>query len=109
LPYSKSSASRSVSVLAEWRITLDPLPSVKRQGEKVVFTGEVTRDGYPITGTVVEIYRAGVKVASGVTGYDGRYRIEWTIPYGLGCRAHSFAAYHPASGKWSQGCEAEKG
>ena len=101
MPFSGSSASRSVNVIGAYKVTLDPLPDVKKQGETVTFTGMVTRDGSPVPHTEVEIYRARERIAGGTTGSDGRFRIPWTIPYGLGCRMHAFRAHHPSSGAWS--------
>jgi len=102
IPYIESEASAPVSV-ERYTVELDPLPAYKVQGEWVSFTGRVLRDTEPVPTTRVEIYRAGTLVAAGYTDPDGRFSIPWRVEYGLGCRTHSFVAYHPDSGTYSAG------
>ncbi|RLI07198.1 hypothetical protein DRO24_03525 [Candidatus Bathyarchaeota archaeon] len=103
MPYAPGSEQKSITVTGV-TITLNPLPSWVKQGDKVTFTGTVMSNGTPVGGPV-EIYRAGLKIAEGyaMAAAGGVYAIDWTVPYGLGCRAHSFAAKHVNSGAWSQG------
>ena len=101
IPYIESEATAPVSV-ERYTVELDPLPAYKVQGEWVSFTGRVLRDTEPVPTTRVEIYRAGTLVAAGYTDPDGRFSIPWRVEYGLGCRTHSFVAYHPDSGKYSE-------
>jgi phage tail tape-measure protein len=68
-----------------------------KQGESLFFTGTVTLNGVPHAAEI-EIDRGGVAIATGTADSTGKFKIAWTIPYGLGCTTQSFTAKHPPSG-----------
>lgn len=106
MPYVSAENTTTVTVLTV-EITLDALPSYKKQGETVTFTGTVKIGGVGYGGVPVEIYMGDsatstpTKIGSGTTASGGTFSISWTVSYGLGCTTKYFRAYHPGSGTWS--------
>ena len=107
MPFMDVSVGGSVNVLGTYKVTLEYLPDVVVQGDKVTFKGKVTYEGSPAANTKVEIrvyvpeVAAWEKVAEGTTNSSGEFSIPWDVPYGWGCRQWIFRAYHPDSGAWS--------
>lgn len=66
-------------------ITVDEMPTTVRPGDKFTFTGMLTTtDGEPLNQVPVNIYILTsdpqlIVVASGVTGIEGTYEIEWDV------------------------------
>jgi len=108
MPFAIASGTKRITVMSA-KVTLGPLPTWAKTGEKVLFEGDVLYDTIPAMYETVEIYiNKSIRVASGSTDDMGHFIIEWTVPFTAGgsklpCNKWTFYAYHPSSGQWSSG------
>ena len=98
MPYAPCERSTSITV-SRYEVTLEPLPRWVKAGEKVTFTGVLTRNGAPVKGEYVDIYMDGkTRIRTGRTGRNGVFKAAWTAGFKYACSDHTFKAVHRRTG-----------
>lgn len=109
MPYPSSKASRGI-VVETVGLSLDIDKRWAKVGDKVKFSGKLTKNGLGYGGEYVDIYilkgLSKSRVGYSITGSDGSFVDEWTIPswlyigyeeFDLACQDWKFQAEHSPS------------